>query len=203
MIYLSGCVRDDLPLGVGVMLSPNMGNRLPPDRVFALDNGAFSKTVPFSPMAFIRLLERHRDDQDRCLFAVAPDVVADAAATLDLSRHWMPLIRDMGYRVALVAQDGLESLVVPWESFDALFMGGTTGWKLSESAYHLMAEAKRQGKHVHAGRVNSLRRLRTMAMAGSDSADGTFIAFAPDHNTRRMQRWIDAMHRQPALWGVS
>ncbi len=45
-----------------------------------------------------------------CLFVAAPDVVADAEATLDLFGGWRREIASQGLPVALVAQDGLESL---------------------------------------------------------------------------------------------
>ncbi|MET7951049.1 hypothetical protein [Micromonospora sp. NPDC005324] len=31
---------------------------------------------------------------------------------------------------ALVAQDGLKAPAVPWHAIDALFIGGSTAWKL-------------------------------------------------------------------------
>ena len=49
---------------------------------------------------------------------------------------------DWEYLAALVAQDGLECCVIPWDAFDVLFVGGTTQWKLSDPAYVLVREAK-------------------------------------------------------------
>jgi hypothetical protein len=200
MRYLSGCVRLDLPSEVGVILTPMMGNRLPPDRVWAADNGMFAQPAAFDPVAYLGWLAAYQGEVDRCLFATAPDVVGDAAATLARSRPFLPILRALGFPAALVAQDGLESLPVPWDAVDCLFIGGTTSWKLSEAAYTLMAEAKRRHKWVHAGRVNSLRRLRAMAIAGADSADGTFLKFGPDVNLPRMARWLQVIREQPPLF---
>lgn len=194
VLWLSGVVRADMP----AMLTPNMGNRPPAGQPWAADNGRFSAPESYSDAAYLAWLDRM--PREGCLFATAPDVVGDAAATLALSLPLSEPIRALGYRVALVAQDGLERLPVPWEAFDALFLGGTTGWKLSEAAASLVAEAKRRGKWTHMGRVNSLRRLRFAESIGCDSADGTFLRWAPDFKVARVAEWLDAMKRQPMLW---
>jgi len=184
------------------MLTPNMGNRLPNDRIWAADTGCYSPTGSggYSWERYEAWLMRWQPSQGRCLFATAPDVVGDAAATLERSAPILPLIRGLGYRAALVAQDGLEAIAVPWDSFDCLFMGGTTRWKLSEPCYALMRDARERGKWIHAGRVNSLRRLRAMAMGGAHSADGTYVAFGPDVNIPKLQSWMDEQARQPSLF---
>src|SRR6266508_1220165 len=101
-----------------------------------------------------------------------------------------------GYPVALVAQDGLEHLTVPWHSFDVLFIGGGTAWKLGPAAADLAAQARAHGRRVHCGRVNSLRRLRYAASIGCDSVDGTFLAYGPDRNLPVLLRWLSAIHTQ-------
>jgi hypothetical protein len=127
----------------------------------------------------------------------------DAQATLDGIGVWPDDIRALDYPCALVAQDGLEALPVPWDDFDALFIGGSTAWKLSQYAERLMREAKIRGKWVHVGRVNSLRRLRWCQLAGADSADGTYLAFGPDVNLPRLDRWMHAIRTQPILEGIA
>lgn len=184
------------------MMTPNMGNKLPEGRVWAADTGCYSPSgsSTYSWDSYRAWLTRWQGAQGRCFFATAPDVVGDAAATLARSAPILPLLRDIGYPAALVAQDGLEALTVPWDAFDCLFMGGTTRWKLSEPCYALMREARDRGKWVHAGRVNSFRRLRAMALGGAHSADGTFVAFGPDVNIPRLRSWLDEHDRQPALF---
>jgi hypothetical protein len=200
VLYLSGHVNSALPTEVGLMLTPRSGNILPPDRLWAADNGCFSAPESFNPAEYLRFLESR--DATRCLFATMPDVVGDAVATLDRIGSWPDELRRIGYKPALVAQDGLESLPVPWDTFDALFIGGSTNWKLSHHAVDLMREANRRGKWVHVGRVNSLRRMRWCQWAGADSADGTFAAFGPDVNIPRMAGWLRALQSQPLLEGV-
>jgi hypothetical protein len=181
------------------MLTPMMGNKLPERRTWAADTGCFAAPERYDTAAYLAWLRDRRSAAPRCLFATAPDVVGDAAATLERATPVLPMIRAEGYPAALVAQDGLESLDVPWNTFDCLFIGGTTAWKLSEAAYGLIAAAKAREKHVHVGRVNSLRRLRTMAIAGVDSADGTFLAFGPDANLPRLAHWLRALKIAPTL----
>jgi hypothetical protein len=110
-----------------------------------------------------------------CLFVVAPDVVADAHKTLIRFRMWQPVIKYFGFPVAFAAQDGLEHFnkAIPWTLFDALFIGGTTSWKLGEHAARFIAEAHSLGKWVHMGRVNSNRRIRYAQTVKCDSIDGT------------------------------
>lgn len=142
-------------------------------------------------------------DASLCLFAVAPDVVGDAAATLERSAPWLPRIRSLGYPAALVAQDGLEDLPVPWDSFDVLFVGGSTEWKLGQvgNVSRLVADARARGKRIHVGRVNSLRRLRyAVGLAGDEvTADGTFLAFAPSTNLARLRVWLERIEGDPLL----
>lgn len=175
MLYLSGVVRPDLP----AMLTPRMGQRPPEGQPWAADNGRFSAPQDYTDSAYLAWLRKLAPMANRCLFATAPDVVGDAVATLELSAPMFGPIRQTGYPVALVAQDGLESLSVPWADFDVLFIGGTTKWKLGEAVIALCREATRRGKWIHMGRVNSLRRMRYAASIGCDSADGTVLKHDP------------------------
>jgi hypothetical protein len=184
------------------MLQPGMGNRPPAGQPWAADNGRFSKPQTYSDESYLGWLDKRSPDAERCLFATAPDVVGDAVATLELSVPMLPRIRAAGYRPALVAQDGLESLPVPWDAFDVLFVGGSTRWKLSETCFSLIAEAKRRGKWVHMGRVNSLRRLTLAASVGCDSADGTYLRFRHALGTGEAEitSWLRDLSGRPFLW---
>lgn len=185
MLYLgnasSPAVRDAMATGeIGMMVTPA--------RVWAADNGCFGAGYPGDDAwtAWLARLQRHTD---RCLFATAPDVVADAAATLLRSAPHLPVIRRLGYPAALVAQDGLEHLRVPWAHVDVLFLGVSTGWKLGPGAAELTAEALVRGKPVHMGRVNSARRWNHALRIGCASVDGTCLTYAPDANLARIRRW--------------
>lgn len=198
MIYLSGVVRDGVQeLGAGFMVTPAMGNRIPEGATWAADTGCFRNPESFDLGRYLTWLGKR--DATKCLFATAPDVVGDHALTLERSLPVLPLIREAGYRAAFVAQDGADEETVPWDECDALFIGGTTEWKLSEAAYALVAAAKRRGKWAHVGRVNSLQRLRAFAAAGADSADGTYLAFGPDRNLPKLAAWLRDLHERPNL----
>ncbi|MBM7770908.1 hypothetical protein JOD54_001112 [Actinokineospora baliensis] len=158
-----------------------------PGTRWAADTGCFGSGYP-GDEAWLRWLDRLHGHY-RCLFATAPDVVGDARATLARSAPWFDAIRARGYRAALVAQDGLVERAIPWASIDVLFIGGTTDWKLSPDAAQLAQHAKRRGLWLHMGRVNSGKRWRYAKELDCDSADGTFLAFAPDANLERLRRW--------------
>lgn len=208
MLYLSGAVRPEL-LGradVGIMITPNMGNQ--PDlsvTPWGADTGCFSQSGDrgFMLMAYLDWLKTMRPYQSTCLFATAPDVVQDARQTWGRSRDVLPLIRDLGYPAALVAQDGIGKTLIDWSAFDALFIGGSDGFKTSAVCRWLCVEARQRAKYLHMGRVNSLRRMRLAESLGCDSADGTFIKFGPDVNVPKVTRWIETMRQQPQLTGWS
>lgn len=156
------------------------------DGPWCADNGCFS--TRFDEAKWWAWLSAQ--DPRGCLFAVAPDVVADAAATLERSRPWLPRIRALGFPAAFVLQDGQEYLPVPWDDFDVAFIGGSTDWKLGPHARALAAETKARGKRVHMGRVNSQRRYTYARLIGCDSADGTYLAFGPNENLPDVLSWV-------------
>lgn len=209
--YLTGSTGEHLERGVahkhgiGVLIQPGNGyhKRLAQYPVWAADNGAFTQRGVFDPVGFRTMLQRPNlvKHVDSCLFVVAPDVLrvlpngmihADAVATLRQYAPWATEIRAAGLPTAFVAQNGLERMLddVPWHLVDALFVGGSTEWKLSRGARLCVEHAKRLGKRTHMGRVNSYRRLAMAQAWGVDSADGTFLAFAPDANLPRLLAWL-------------
>jgi hypothetical protein len=100
--------------------------------------------------------------------------LGDADATLERFRDWHIWLCHLP--LAFVLQDGSERPGrIPWDapSLRAVFLGGSTEWKLGPAAASLIAEAKRRGKWVHAGRVNSLKRIHYFKSLGVDSIDGT------------------------------
>jgi hypothetical protein len=173
---------------LGFIDTPAQGNVRPAGVVWCADNGCFGKGYP-GDEKWLAWLGRNAHAAADCLFATAPDIVGDAAGTLERSAPFLPMIRAMGYPAALVAQDGLEDLEVPWDAFDVLFIGGSTGWKLGAAARDLIAQAKTRGKWVHMGRVNSERRYRYAHEVGVDSVDGTYLTFGPDINLPKLLAW--------------
>jgi hypothetical protein len=193
-------VRDAMTAGRLVCITtPGQGNRVPDGALVCLDNGCFGKNY-VGDEGWMRWLESRQHLAPRALFATAPDVVGDAAATLQRSVPFLPFIRSLGFPAALVAQDGLEFELIPWDEFDVLFIGGSTEWKLGSAARDLVNLARSHGKWVHMGRVNSRRRWSYAEHIGCDSVDGTYIAFGPDTNLPDVLSWAG----QPGFdFGVS
>jgi len=182
----------------GDLIVPSQGNapdslRLRPG-LWAMDNGAFSR---FDAGAFVRMLERFHG-RPGCRFVVAPDVVADAYATLARWPFWSALIRGTGFVPALAGQDGMTVDDIPWRELGALFVGGSTEWKLGPQAATLISYAKARGLWVHLGRVNSSARIGIAARLGVDSIDGSQHTWFPDRRIPESEAAIEeaiAQHR--------
>ena len=108
-----------------------------------------------------------------CLFIAIPDVVGDHTATLSRWHRYRAELRACRPR-SFARTDALPSSV-PWDECDAVFIGGTTSYKLSPTAEAICLEAKARGKWIHMGRVNSHTRLRLALRWGVDSIDGSKI----------------------------
>jgi len=156
---------------------------------WAMDNNCFTGYDPHQIISALRAFA----GIPNCLFFVAPDVWSDAASTLLLFRAWLGTIQRYGYPVAFVAQDGIEQTAIPWDSFTTLFIGGSNEFKYSTVCRDVCLEAKRRGKWIHHGRVNSIRRIRySKDVLLCDSFDGT-------HYTRD----LSDLHRHVAEQQVS
>src|ERR1051326_5970732 len=115
-LLLSGCtatlrrIQHRYADVLGMLVTPSQGycpatasaSGLP----WAIDNAAFSG---FDERRFRRLLSKAAG-LPGCLFTVAPDVVADARATLATFPWWVWEIRAARLPVAFVGQDGAEDL---------------------------------------------------------------------------------------------
>jgi hypothetical protein len=180
---------------VGGLLTPRAGNlnyyansKIP----WAADNDCFNG---LDETKFVNMLEKLRGTAP--LFVTAPDVVGDAPATLALFSKWEPVIRSYGLPVAFVIQDGQESLCLPWGKLDAIFIGGSTEYKLGPEVRWLIREAKWRNKWVHMGRVNSLSRISYARDIGCDSVDGTGFSMFPDTNLPAALKYLQ--HDQMAI----
>lgn len=159
-----------------MIVGPRTGGLMPirEGRRWASDNDAFHGR--FTEAGFLTHLRRLTPFQDTCLFVTCPDVVADKVATALLYAEWAPRLHDLAFPVAWVAQDGAGPDDIPGDC-DAVFIGGSTEWKLGSDAWAVCRAAKEQGKWIHMGRVNSHRRTVHAARMGVDSVDGTHFAF--------------------------
>lgn len=194
-------VHDAMAEGIlGFIDTPRQKNHRPGYVWWCADNGCFGKG--FDERHWAAWLIDNAEEANRCAFATAPDVVGDAAATLERSRPWLPRIRKFGYRPAFVAQDGQQDVPLPWDDFDVLFIGGTDAFKFSPISLDLVQEGKRRGKRIHFGRINSLRRYRAAEAYGADSADGTILKHGPSVNLIRVLGWYRDLDERPAMFKI-
>lgn len=130
-----------------------------------------------------------------CLFLAGGDVVGNAAKTLELYAGFASNFP--GWPVAYIAQDGSESLTIP-ETCAAVFIGGSTDWKLSASAITVIRKAQTIGKRIHIGRVNwGARYNHFNLLEGSEdfTCDGTRTRF--DGTKKTMAAWAGYQSQSP------
>jgi len=167
---------------IGGFASPRSWGKTKLAEVWAADNDCFQG---FNRLAYLKMLAGISVYTPKPKFVTIPDVVGSYADTLDLFVEWHRPLADLGLPKAFVLQDGAERCGVrgiPWDQIEALFIGGTTGFKLGKFAAEMVKEAKNRGKWAHMGRVNGRRRLDYAIDIGCDSCDGS-----------SMSKWKDAI----------
>jgi hypothetical protein len=183
----------------GHLLCPSQGNDtmavLSDGLPWAIDNGAFSG---FDEAKFTSLLS-DCNGLPGCLWVACPDVVGNWYGTLDMFHVWRHKIERAGLPVAIVAQDGACRLSIPWSLVHAVFIGGTTGFKLSETSRDIISTARSLGKLAHMGRVNTMQRFTVAYKWGCTSIDGSSFHMFPDIMYRKASAWMDSLERQGVL----
>ena len=129
---------------------------------YGIDNGCFNVTG-FDEKKWMKVVQQA--EQHPAKFITVPDMVGDAVRTMDLFEHFKRQLN--GHPRALVIQDGIGRLQIPWADLSAVFVGGTDHFKYSTEAMNVCKVAKLLGKWIHVGRVNTTRR----AMYWKDIAD--------------------------------
>lgn len=143
---------------------------------WVLDNGAFSD---FQETRWLHMALDAIHDPD-CQWLTMPDVVGDHHATLNLFHKYKKQLEslsgfDISDKCAFVIQDGCSRSAIPHAEISTVFLGGSTKFKLSRDAWIVLEDAKKRGKWVHVGRVNTSNRI--MYFHGlADSIDGSGIA---------------------------
>jgi hypothetical protein len=176
---------------LGQLCTPNIGNALVPGVQWAADNGCFSDR--WDPGKWRDWLTRQ---PVTALFATVPDVVGDCTETRRRWDTYAPTVIDLGFPAAYVLQDG--ETRPPWDEMAALFIGGSTAYKMSADTQRFTREAQDRGMWTHIGRVNSLPRMKAAVHDGYDSADGTYLTYGPDTNLPKLLRMIRLAH-EPRL----
>lgn len=171
---------------------------------WAMDNDGFGGV---DRELFTSLVLRNVGVPD-CLFLTVPDVylgdgIEAHSATLESWREWHPFLSMTGFPLAFVLQIGATVENVPWNELDAVFVGGDTTWKLGPEAEAIVREAKRRGKWVHMGRVNSEKRIRYAREIGVDSVDGTGWAKYRDAMMPRGLRAIETPENEQIRMDLS
>lgn len=135
---------------------------------YGLDNGCFSK---FERSTWERLLREAETDAP--VFVTLPDIVGSAQRTKELFNHFRYLVPDLP--IALVLQDGIENVEIEWNYLDAIFIGGSDAFKISNEAFAAAKTAKMLNKWIHVGRVNTASRVLQW-IDYADSIDGSGIS---------------------------
>lgn len=168
---LSVCSLDLGGMEVGQLLTPLSGFKNRGGR-FAIDNGAFAG---FDRHKFILRLARELPNVAQCQFVAVPDVVCNARRTIEVFRRWESLPEMQPWPLALVLQNGIENLDIPWDAIEAVFVGGDDKFKESKDARDCAVAARALSKWVHVGRVNGKGRFDLWEPL-MDSFDGTGVA---------------------------
>ena len=138
-------------------------------KVYGLDNGCFSK---FNKKTWRRLVAEAKESEYP-KFVCAPDIVGDARRTLELFNQFYDEISPLP--VCLVLQDGIGDFSIDWNRVDAVFVGGSDAFKVSNEAINACKVAKMLDKWVHVGRVNTAQRVSNW-IGLADSIDGSGIS---------------------------
>ena len=155
----------------------------------ALDNGAFTG---FVAGPFVQMLADYEAAGVAVDWVACPDVVGDAAGTFALWPKWSAIVRGFGFSPALVLQDGMGRDEVYDLDPPAVFVGGSTEWKLGLDARRIVEMVRSWGSPVHMGRVNTRRRIRYAVEIGCTSCDGSGFSQWPDARIPKGVRWVRA-----------
>jgi len=157
---------------------------------YGLDNGCFSGTLP---KAWDRLLDEAEEHTP--VFVAMPDIFGSARRTMDLFTYFE--LKTNGLPRALVLQDGIADVEIPWDKISAIFVGGTDAFKIAPEAINAAKCAKMLGKWIHVGRVNEAKRVRNWIEL-ADSIDGSGISRF-DHMLENVLAMIRNEHPQQSL----
>lgn len=161
---------------------------------YGLDNGCFAGALDRA--TWDRLLEEAEEDAP--VFACLPDVVGDARRTVELFKYFTR--HTNGIPRALVLQNGIEHVDIPWDDVAAVFIGGDNAFKISAVAFRIAGVAKMLGKWVHVGRVNTAARMRNW-LDVADSGDGSGMSRF-DHMLEDVLLMKRGEHPQHAMTGL-
>jgi hypothetical protein len=172
---------------------------------YAIDNGKFSAwgkdqafggnvdmgKVEWTEELFFNLLDRCVLCRYKPLWVSVPDEVGNPEQTLYLWDLYEKRIRDYGWPLAFVVQDGMSPKDVP-KSAEVVFLGGSTEWKWRNAALFGAVFPR-----IHVGRVNWVDKLEFCDRLGAESCDGTgFFRGGEDcQQSEQLQEFIAGRRR--------
>lgn len=200
MIYLSGQTRQFFEHGpkyFGCMFNSvqRTGRQIEALRAavkWMLDNGAFTGKWSFRQWLFE--MNAFLPYTKNCLGVIVPDVKENWRRTLEQFYSLHCMVERRGYKVAFATQDGQPVDEVPWDKLDTLFIGGSNAHKRGIEAERLALEAKRRGKWVHVGRVNSGSSI-VKYWPWADSFDGTTFTKHPTQQVKSIVKGLTLLQK--------
>jgi len=178
----------DKPIEWGVITEYRRWGKKPIEegRRWIADNGCFKDN--WNKHKWLYWLFGMAEHIETCDFAVLPDVVGNHLKTMQLYGEFYQQVKDMGYRVAFVCQDGCVPQGIP--PCNAIFIGGSTEWKMGLKARECISEGKRRQVWIHVGRINSAKRYAYFLLQGIDSFDGTSYCFAQKKVGKEIENYM-------------
>lgn len=190
------------PDRLGWLISPRSFKLPKPDLPFAIDNDAYTLWIKgelFDEVAWLKTLDRVRESGHNPMWIVIPDRVADRERTLELWGHYSKRVKEYGWPLAFVVQDGMTLSDIPKDA-NIVFVGGTTQFK-----WRTLPQWCRSFPRVHVGRCGtSAWKLRRIEQLGAESCDGSgwFRATFNGRESRQLQAWLHDPLPHPELSGL-
>lgn len=153
---------------------------------YGLDNGCFKR---FDQKTWERMV-KETETIKMAKFICLPDIVGNAQRTMELFYEFELMTN--GLPRALVLQDGINDVTIPWRKISAVFVGGSDAFKISPEAIQTCKAAKMLGKWVHVGRVNTVERMQNWRGL-ADSIDGSGIS-KYDHMLKEVVSFVKGDH---------
>jgi hypothetical protein len=160
---------------------------------WGFDNGAFvawQRGAEFPALDFERRLARAHRTPTRPIVAVAPDIVAGGARSLEFSLGWLgQLPADWPWYLAV--QDGMvpEDVAEALPVFAGVFLGGTTAFKRTAQQWATLAHEA--GIGFHYGRASVPKRLDHACRVGADSLDTAFPLWTRERLGEFLAHWTE------------
>lgn len=157
---------------------------------WGLDNGCFTH---FHRKEWEAMLIEAKKNMP--VFVTLPDVWGDARRTMELFHAFFWKTEHLPR--ALVLQDGVAELEIPWKNLSGVFLGGSDAFRILPSTTNILKAAKILGKWIHIGRLNSPDQIKNWCEI-ANSLDGSGLSRFDD-TLDKMMKALKNENRQPDL----